>query len=43
MNCEKCKKIFNNIPYYYDQDEKNSYCETCEKNLEYKKYSFNIY
>ena len=36
MNCEKCKKIFNNIPYYYDQDEKNSYCETCEKNLEYK-------
>ena len=23
MNCEKYKKIFNNIPYYYDQDEKN--------------------
>ena len=36
LNCEKCKKILNNVPYYYDQEEKNSYCETCEKNLEYK-------
>ena len=28
-------QLLNNVPYYYDQIDKNSYCENCEKNLSF--------
>ena len=36
INCQKCNKILlNDIPHFYDQKEKNSFCVKCEKNLEH--------
>ena len=36
INCKKCNvQLLNNVPYYYDQIDKNSYCENCEKNLSF--------
>ena len=36
INCQKCNKILlNDIPHFYEQKEKNSFCVKCEKNLEH--------
>ncbi len=34
--CQKCNKnLLNEIPHFYNQEENISFCENCEKNIEY--------
>ena len=36
IKCQKCNKnLLNEIPHFYNQEENISFCENCEKNIEY--------